>query len=107
MPTLKPEEIHLSWREAASGAGLAFVLGAVFPRLAYRVRWPTRLSARGVVVYIALNTILEFALRAWALPLFRRLADERTQAENDLRHQLGRGPTDDELWARLVCQQDV
>ena len=107
MPTLKPEEIHPSWREAAGGAGLGFVLGAVFPRLAYHVRWPTRLSARGVIVYVALNTILGFALRAWALPLFRRLADERAQAENDLRHQLGREPTEDELWAKLVCGRDA
>jgi len=85
--------------------GIAFVFTAAFPRVAYRLRWPTRLGPSGIVAYVIFNTLVGFALRAWMLPFFRRFADERAQAENELRQQFGREPTDDEVFARLglVC----
>jgi hypothetical protein len=96
---------HPDWREALGFGAIAFVVLAAFPRTAYRLRWPTRLSRRGVVAYIAMNTIIGFALRAWAMPYFKRMADEQARAEQELREQLGREPTEDELFAHLgiVC----
>lgn len=96
---------HPSWREALGYGALAFVVLAAFPRMAYRLRWPTRLGWRGTVGYIAMNTILGFALRTWALPYFKKMADERARAEQELREQLGREPTEDEVFAHLgiVC----
>jgi hypothetical protein len=89
------------WRDTAGHGAVSFVYGAAFPRLAYRLRWPTRLGPRGVVAYIAFDTAMQFALRAWVLPYFRRMADKRAQAEEALRRQLGRQPTEEELFAHL------
>ncbi len=41
-------------------AALRFVGVAALPRLAYRLRWPTRLGPRGLIGYIAFNTLLHF-----------------------------------------------
>ena len=92
---------HPDSREALGYGGIAFVVLAAFPKTAYRLRWPTRLSWRGVIAYIAMNTIIGFALRTWALPYFKRMADERARAEQELRQQLGREPTEDELLVHL------
>ncbi len=89
------------WREAVCYGAVALVFFAAFPRLAYRLRWPTRLRPRGVVAYVAFNTLVGFALRVWAVPFLKRMADERAQAEQELRQQLGREPTEDELFAHL------
>lgn len=80
---------------------VAFLFVAAFPRLAYRMRWPTRLGARGLLAYVAFNTAVGFALLSWALPYFKRMAEEREHAKEELRQQLGREPTDDELFAHL------
>ncbi len=92
---------ELRWRDAVGHASITFAFLAPFPRLAYWARWPTRLGPRGVVAYMAFNTVFAFALRTWALPYLKRMADEREHAESELRRQLGRDPTDDELLAHL------
>ncbi len=95
-------EIDELQSQDALGYGLiAFAFLVVFPRLAYWTRWPTRLGPRGTVAYIAFNTMVGFALRTWALPFLKRMAYEREQAENEVRRQLGRDPTDDELLEHL------
>jgi hypothetical protein len=68
-----------------------------FPRLAYRLRWPTRLGPRGLVAYITFNTLVGFALRQWAVPYLKRGFEERDR----LRQRLGREPTHDELVEHL------
>ena len=83
----------VQWQEAATHALAAFALSAAFPRLAHRLRWPTRLGPRGLLAYIALNTALGFGLRAWVAPYFRRLAEERER----LAAKLGREPTVEEV----------
>jgi hypothetical protein len=88
------------WRDAVVYA-VAFVFLAAFPKLGYQLRWRTRLSPRGVVTYIAFNTAMGFAVQAWVLPYFRRMAQKRAQAEEELRQQLGRKPTEDELFEHL------
>ena len=44
------------WREVLTERAVGFVLGAAFPRLAYRLRWATRLGARGLIAYVAALT---------------------------------------------------
>jgi hypothetical protein len=89
------------WRDALGDGAIAFVVFAAFPRFAYRLRWRSRLSPRGLVAYIAVNSAVGFALQAWVVPYLRRMAQKRAQAEEELRQQLGRKPTEDEVFAHL------
>lgn len=87
-------------REILAEHAARFVLIAAFPRLAaWARRWPTRLRPRGVVVYIAVNTAIGFALRAWLVPYLKDKTVQLERARTDLRRQLGREPTDEELFA--------
>ena len=81
------------WRDVLTEIALRFVGLAAFPKLAYRLRWPTRLGPRGLVAYIAFNTLLFFAVRTWLVPYFKRIAEEHER----LKERLGREPTNDEL----------
>ena len=86
-----------------AAALLAFIAaGAAFPRAAYLARWPSRLGPRGLVVYVAWLTALNFWIRQFALPWMRARAEEAEAAKGDLRARLGREPTDDELVEALV-----
>jgi hypothetical protein len=93
---------------APRGEGLAyqaafeFIAGAAFPRLAHRLRWPTRLRGWRLLLYIGLNTLLLFGVRVWALPYFGKMAAERERITRDLRAELGREPTQDEVVRRQV-----
>jgi hypothetical protein len=86
---------------------LIVVVGNVlFPRLAYWLRWPTRARGRLLVAYIAWNTAVLFWLRQWFLPnvaeAFRQAAEDRKAAEEELRTELGREPTEDEVGQRMA-----
>ncbi len=92
------------WRDSPETfqlAALVFVLGAAFPRLAYRLRWPTRLGPRGTVVYIMLKALEGFWVRQWLLPMIKRAMEEYQQLEE----QLGREPTADEFEAHQRALQ--
>ena len=70
----------------------AFIGTALFPRLAYAARWPTRLRGGALVAYVAVTALLGFAIRQSLVKVRRDVATiER------LRVQLGREPTDEEL----------
>ena len=88
-------------RNILQQSAIAFVGTAAFPRLGYWLRWPTRLGPRGFVAYAAFNTALLFAIRTWVIPYVKRIAEEREPAERELREQLGREPTEDEVLAHL------
>jgi hypothetical protein len=79
---------------------MTFVVNAAFPRLAYRLRWPTRLGPRALVAYIAVTAAFLFALRVWVVPWLGRLGEARVRAE--LTERLGREPTGEELAARVA-----
>jgi hypothetical protein len=96
-----------SWNDAMREAAWTFLFIAAFPRLAHRLQWPTRLGPRGLLLYIAFNTALGMAARTWAVPLFKRLGDQREQAKDELRQQLGREPTDEELGAHLLARHQA
>ena len=91
----------LGWRTVLQQRAIAFVGTAAFPRLAYWLRWPTRLGPRGLVAYAAFNALLLFAIRTWLMPYFKRMAEAREHAEQELREQLGREPTEDEVLAHF------
>jgi hypothetical protein len=89
------------WRLVVQQRAIAFVGMVAFPRLAYWLRWPTRLGPRGFIAYVAFNTLLLFALRTWVMAFFKRVVEERERAERVLCEQLGREPTEDEVLAHL------
>ena len=81
----------------ALGPFVAWIVGAaVFPRLSYWARWPTRLSLRGKVAYAAFNALLLFAVREF-VRYGRRLEAEWEHATDEL----GREPSERELVERV------
>jgi hypothetical protein len=81
-------------------AVVELIAGAAFPKLVYRLRWRTRLRGRGLLVYVAFNTLLLFAVRVWVLPWVRRIREEWERIREELRLELGREPTDEEVLRR-------
>jgi hypothetical protein len=86
-------------RDILFQSAMTFVGNAAFPRLAYRLRWPTRLGPRGLLAYTAFNTALGFGIRTWLVPILRAAAQE--QARQELGRELSREPTDDEVAEHL------
>ena len=66
---------------------MTFVGNAAFPRLAYRLRWHTRLGPGGLLAYVAFNTAVVFALRTWVAGFFGRIAEERKRAKEQVRER--------------------
>jgi len=79
------------------GAIFAFVGGAAFPRLAHRLRFVSRLGPRGLIVYVACRTFLNFAIFTWSRPVVERLFASQTKAREALRIELGREANREEL----------
>jgi hypothetical protein len=69
--------------------------------LGYWARSPTRLGWRGLLGYIVFNTAVGFALRAWVLLYFKRMAEMQERAKGELRQYLGREPTEREMFEHL------
>jgi hypothetical protein len=68
---------------------------AMFPRLAYRLRWPTRLRGVKLAAYVAVNVLLMLSFREFAGRWFRR----RAQLVDALTAELGREPSPEEVGA--------
>jgi hypothetical protein len=98
-------------REVLIQAGFTFAVHAAFPRVGYWLRWPTRLRGRPllayVVAYVAWNIAVVFAFRQWVVPflgaMFRQAADDLEAARQELRVELGREPTRDEVGDRIAA----
>lgn len=84
-------------RDVLIESAMRFAGVVVFPGIAHRLRWPTRLGPRGLVAYIAVNTLVAFALFNWVFPFLRRSHEEYERAKAQLADRLGREPTDVEL----------
>ena len=80
---------------------VATVAGALFPRLAYLVRWPTRLGVKGRLLLTAWNATWYYVVRFLIVPRFRARAAEWELARTVLREQLGREPTHEEIAQRV------
>lgn len=104
MRSASNREVNPGRWDDAVGYGLTLVFLLVlmaFPRLWYPRRLRPPLSVRGVIAQIGVGTATGFAVRAWVLPYFRRIEQKCAEAEDELRQQLGRKPTQDELCAHL------
>jgi hypothetical protein len=85
----------------------ARILGAaLFPRVAYWVRWPTRLGLRGRIAYAAFNALLLFAARQLVVHL-REIMEEHERAREELQQQLGREPTERELYEHVGLSREA
>jgi hypothetical protein len=78
-------------------AAWTFAANTLFPHLSYRMRWSTRLGLRGLTLYIAFNTLLQFHIRQYLLPALKRLQADRERVAADLRETLGREPSEEEI----------
>ena len=67
--------------------------GTLFPRLAYWLRWPSRLSLRGSLVYVAWRVLVQVSYTR----LRAGLIAQRETVKDHLRDQLGREPTEHEI----------
>jgi hypothetical protein len=90
-------------RWAAPGCTLAWIvvaalIGAAFPGLVHWARWPTRLGVRNRLLYVAWNTVLIFVMREFA----RSMREEHERGVGELRGELGREPSHEELRTRLA-----
>jgi hypothetical protein len=83
-------------RSIARDALLNFALGALFPRLAYRLRWVARARLRGVAAYIAVTTLGMLAAD-WIVRVVARGTLERDELRERLRKELGRPPWPEEI----------
>jgi hypothetical protein len=94
-------------REVLFEAGCTFAVNAVSPRLGYWLRWPTRLRGGPFLAYIAFNAAGLFAFRQWVVPflsdIFGQAAQDMEAAKEQLRVELGREPTRDEVGDRLAA----
>jgi hypothetical protein len=98
----------LSGRQWLAYGVVVVVVGAAFPRvISWVVFWPARLGPRGLTAGIALNTLMDFGVRTWLLPYFRRVAEEQERARAELAQRLGREPTEADLVAhfRQTCKR--
>lgn len=80
-------------REHLAGAAAYMLLATAFPRVGHLLLWPTRLGPRGLLAYVAGDTLFRFAVMHYLLPHAKRITEERDQLKN----KLARGPTNDEL----------
>lgn len=85
-------------------AGLTFAVNAAFPRVAYWLRWPTRLRGGPLLAYVAWNIPVVFSFRQWVVPIFREAAAEMDAATEELRVELGREPIKDEVGERIAAK---
>lgn len=90
------------WRDLLGEALVVFAWNATAPRLAHRLREPTRPGPAGLVLHIARKTLTLVVLRALGLALIKRLTATQEHAASALREQLGREPTRDEVVAHLA-----
>jgi hypothetical protein len=88
-------------RAALKFAGWSFVGNALFPRVAYRLRWPTRLRGRHLLLYVAFNAAFSFYARQWLAARFLTPGSAE-RVKQQLRSELGRNPTEREVRDRLA-----
>jgi hypothetical protein len=82
-------------------AGLTFAGNLFFPRLAYRLRWRTRLGPGGTLVYLLAWTAFAVCF-VWFLS---KVAQRQHEMRAELREHLGREPTSEELFEYLRAHQ--
>jgi hypothetical protein len=84
---------------------LIFVARTAFPRLVDRLFFPARFSKRRLAGRLAFNTLFVFAAHKFLLPAFKSMAEHQQAVRGELRTQLGRDPTQEELVERLLADR--
>jgi hypothetical protein len=94
-------------REVLIQAGFTFAVNALLPRVGYWLRWPTRLRGGPLLAYVAWNVAVLFSFRQWVVPflsdILGQAADDLEAARQELRVELGREPTRDEVGERVAA----
>jgi hypothetical protein len=78
-------------------AALTFIGNVFMPRLSHRLRWRTRLGPRGAALY----TVAWVAFAATFVWTATKLARMQEETRAEVRAQLGREPTPDEVFEYL------
>jgi hypothetical protein len=92
-------------RQALDAAGPAFVVVAVFPRLAAFVHAPGLFGPRGVLLYVVGWTLFLYSMGKWVGPAARRRIEADRRERTALQQELGREPTDEEFYRRLAASR--
>jgi hypothetical protein len=94
-------------REVLIRAGFTFAVNALLPRAGYWLRWSTRLRGGPLLAYVAWNVAVLFSFRQWVVPflgdILGQAADDLEAARQELRVELGREPTRDEVGERVAA----
>ena len=85
------------WRSTTLAVVLEAVGAGLFPRLTRWMRWPRGLSPRGRLIYAAVTAAVMFG----GGELARRARQWRERIVAELRDELGREPTPDEIEHRV------
>ena len=85
-------------RLLAAVAVVHAVLSALSPRLARVLLWPVGLRGRSLLLYVVVGALLRTALRRWVLPWAAREMERNAAVVEELRVELGRDPTEDEVY---------
>jgi hypothetical protein len=97
---------RMSARELAFQGVLLTTLGAVFPRLAYRARWLTRVRPRTVVIYIVARTGFGLAVDA-GMRWMARISLQQQNVRERLSDELGRDPTREDVMRAWLEERRV
>ena len=95
------------WTDARRRALGSFLANVAFPRLAHRLRWPSRLGRRGLVRYVALTAGMAAAARAFGMFIASAEVVNGEEIREKLRMQLGREPTPEEFLDGLAREGRV
>jgi len=96
---------RLSWwldHTRFTNAVLTFAQNLLLPRLSHRLRWQSRLSPRGTLLYVAARIASAAVLVYLFLRGVERLSAKREALTAPLRARLGREPTPDEVFEYLM-----
>ena len=109
-PPPPPPALPPVWQVIGWAAGFA-VLNTVFPSVGRAVFWASRLSRRGLVLYLAWRVAFQWVLVEYAQPWAARKAAEfearRAEVASGLARDLGREPTDEEIEQALIRELEA
>jgi hypothetical protein len=96
---------RLSWwldHTRFTNAVLTFAQNLLLPRLSHRLRWQSRLSPRGTLLYLVARVASSVVLVYLFLRGVKRFRARREALTAPLRARLGREPSPDEVFEYLT-----
>ena len=99
-PAPPPPVVPKLWHVAAGAVAFA-ILNTLFPRVGRYTFWASRLSPRGMALYLAWRVAFQWSLVEYAQPWAARKSAEfevrRNEIASQLAAELGRQPSEDEI----------